>query len=303
MADAYLTSADIVKLNRVDLDIVIRNVLEATPFLNMAAARPVASDNFKYPRVSGLPTVGYRAVNDGVENVKSTFEQINVDLKYLDASFAVDIAAAKVDERGVDHLMALEALNHLRAAMRIVESNIFNATSGGFASLPELSTLSALGTHCIVPGTPGTTASAQTSVYALKMGADGYEVLWGEGGEISVSERMMVERAGSVQGRFWSYAHEISSYCAHKIGSDYSVHRLANVETALDDDDIAALLNTFPVGFDCDVIVMNRKAAKLLRESRTATNPTGQPAPWVESAFGKPIVVVDTITNTEAIEV
>ena len=299
MADAYLTSADIVKLNRVDLDIVIRNVLEATPFLNVAAARPVASDNFKYPRVSGLPTVGYRAVNDGVENVKSTFEQINVDLKYLDASFAVDIAAAKVDERGVDHLMALEALNHLRAAMRVVESNIFNTTSGGFTALPGLTTLSSLGTHCISAG--GATASSQTSVYAIKMGADGYEVLWGEGGEISISPRMMVERAGSVSGRFWSYAHEISSYCAHKIGSDYAVHRLANVETTLDDDDIAALLNTFPVGFDCDVLVMNRKAAKLLRESRTATNPTGQPAPWVESAFGKPVIVVDTIGNAEAV--
>jgi hypothetical protein len=112
---------------------------------------------------------------------------------------------------------------------------------------------------------------------------------------------MMVERAGSATGRFWAYAHEISAYCAHKIGSDYAVHRLANVQTALDDDDIAALLNTFPVGFECDALVMNRKAAKLLRESRTATSPTGQPAPFVESAFGKPVIVTDTILSTEAV--
>jgi len=299
MADSYQTSADVVKLNRVDMDIVIRNVLEATPFLNAAAARPVASDNFKYPRVTALPTVGYRSVNDGVENEKSSFEQINVDLKYIDASFAVDIAAAKVDERGADHLVALEAINHLRAAMKVIEGNIFNTVSGGFTSLPGLSTLANLGDHCISAG--GSSSNQQTSVYALKMGADGYELLWGEGGEISISPRMMVERAGSSAGRFWAYAHEISTYCAQKIGSDYSVHRLANVQNSLTDDHIAELLSSLPVGFDCDTLVMNRKAAQLLRESRTATNPTGQPAPFVDSAFGKRIIVCDSIVNTEAV--
>jgi hypothetical protein len=301
VADSYLTSTDVVTLNRVDLDIVIRSVMEATPFLNSAAARTTESDNFKYPRITALPSVGYRAVNDGVENVKSSYEQVSVDLKYIDASFNVDIAAAKVDERGVDHIMSLEAFNHLRAAMKVIEGNIFKATTGGFDSLPELTTLATLGDHCISNG--GAAATAQTSVYAISMGPGDYEVLWGEGGVINISPRMMVQRAGSSAGEFWAYAHEVSGYVAHKLGADYSVHRLANVDATatLDDTGLAGLLASFPVGFEPDVLVMNRRAVQQLRDSRTATNPTGQPAPFPESAHGKPIIVVDSIPDNEAV--
>ena len=97
MADSYLTSADVLNFNRVDLDVLVTDVLDSTPFLQKVAARTAASDNFKYTKLLTNPSVGYRAVNDGVENTDATYSQISIDLKYLDASFAVDIAAAKVD--------------------------------------------------------------------------------------------------------------------------------------------------------------------------------------------------------------
>ena len=47
--------------------------------------------------------------------------------------------------------------------------------------------------------------------------------------------------------------------------------------------------------------VMNRRSLRQLQNSRTATNPTGAPAPIPDSAFGVPIIVTDAIVSTEAL--
>jgi hypothetical protein len=47
------------------------------------------------------------------------------------------------------------------------------------------------------------------------------------------------------------------------------------------------------------MIVMNRTALAELRDSRTATNPSGAPAPFPTEAFGIPIVVTDILGDGE----
>jgi hypothetical protein len=48
-------------------------------------------------------------------------------------------------------------------------------------------------------------------------------------------------------------------------------------------------------------LVMNRRSLQQLQASRTATNPTGSPAPFPQSAFNLPIVVSDAVTNSESV--
>lgn len=309
---SVLTSADVLNFNRVDLDILVSDVLDSTPFLQRAAARTVASNNFQYTKQLTNPSVGYRDINDGVANTKATYDKVTLNLKYLDASFYVDIAAAKVDERGQDHIMGIEARAHLRAAMRHVENNIFQVGLGalgggdgfdGFANQVNLDGLGA--SHEQVVDAGGSTPGTGSSVYAVKFGAADAELLWGEGGQISVSPRMMVQQDGSVSGKYWSWAHEISTYCGLKIGSIHSVHRLANItedtNNKLTDDMLAELFSTCPIEHKPDVFVMNRRSERQLRESRTATNITGAPAPYVTEAFGVPVIVTDAILSTETL--
>jgi hypothetical protein len=47
------------------------------------------------------------------------------------------------------------------------------------------------------------------------------------------------------------------------------------------------------------MIVAGRAQQHRLQESRTATNPTGAPAPFPESAFGIPIVTVESLAQNE----
>ena len=119
---SVLTSADVLNFNRVDLDILVSDVLDSTPFLQRAAARTVASNNFQYTKQLTNPSVGYRDINDGVANTKASYDKVTLNLKYLDASFYVDIAAAKVDERGQDHIMGIESSTSMPSLLLISPS-------------------------------------------------------------------------------------------------------------------------------------------------------------------------------------
>ena len=64
---------------------------------------------------------------------------------------------------------------------------------------------------------------------------------------------------------------------------------------------LAQLIEKFPAGRGPNYLVMNRRSLRQLQASRTATNPTGAPAPFPSEAFGIPIVVTDAISSTEAL--
>lgn len=309
MAHSYLTTTDVATFNKVDMDLLISDVLDAAPLLQVAAARPVRSNVFVYTRQTANPAVGFRAALDGVENKKGTYEKVTVNLGFLDAGFAVDVAVASTDERGIDHIMAIEAQAHLRQAMREVEEQIINGTVGnvasnafsGFADMTNLNE----NDDAMVIDAGGTTAGAGSSVYLVRFGEGDVEVLWGQDGQFSIGPRYMVERAGSSTGIFSAYKHDISGWCGVKIGSTYSVARICNLTTesgkTLNDDLISDALSLFPAGRGPTYIVMNRRSHKQLQQSRTATNPTGAPAPFPSDSFGVPIIVTDSIVSTETL--
>ena len=307
MADAYLTTTDVAHFNKVDMDINVSDVLDDAPFLSVLAARTVLGNTFKYSKITANPSVGFRAVNDGIENAKGTYTSVTLDLKVLDASFAVDVAAAQSDERGLEHIMAVEALAHLRQAMAEVEQQIFYGTgndAGGFAGFAGQSNLNQLSDAQVV-GAGGTTASTGSSVYLVRTGDADCQVLWGQNGMIDIGERQIVERAGSSTGRFPAYYHPIVGWCGMKVGSIYSVIRIANLTAdsgkGLTDSLISQALEKFPASRQPNYIVMNRRSLGQLQRSRTATNPTGAPAPFPQEAFGVPIVVTDQINSTETL--
>jgi hypothetical protein len=307
MPDSYLTTSDVAHFNKTDMDILVSDVLDDAPFLSVLAARTVLGNTFKYSKITANPSVGFRDVNDGVENTKGTYTSVTLDLKVLDASFAVDIAAATADERGLEHMMGIEALAHMRQAMAEVEQQIFYGTGNdakGFVGFAGQSNLNQLADAQVV-GAGGSTAATGSSVYLVRTGDSDCQVLWGQQGVISIGERQIVERAGSATGRFPAFYHPIIGWCGLKVGSIYSVVRIANLTAdsgkGLTDSLIAQALEKFPASRGPNYIVMNRRSHRQLQSSRTATNPTGAPAPFPSESFGVPIVVTDQIGSTETL--
>lgn len=305
MADANLRTADVLTFNNVDMDAMLSEVLDSAPFLAALPARTATSDLFKYTNKTANPSVGFRSPNAGIEGTRGTYEQITVTLKYLDASFWVDVAVADTDQRGADHAILVEAVAHLRQSFREVEEQILRGTNNnasGFDGFEDLGNLDALADAMVIGG--GGTGSDVSSVYLVHAGEQGVEVVWGRGGEFSVGPRQIVDRPdGTNQQSFKAYTHMIGGYCGLKRGHDLSVARIANLEDAtsnqLTDDLIAQAIALFPIDQKPNMIVAGRAQQHRLQESRTATNPTGAPAPFPESAFGIPIVAVESLAQNE----
>jgi hypothetical protein len=251
----------------------------------------------KYLRKTAAAGVGFRAIGAGIANATATRTLVTETLKYLDASWEDDIAIFRGYAGGQEALANMYTADSMRAAMFQFETNLINGGSSGFDGLAQqLPTVD--GTHVISAG--GSTALS--SVYAIRFGEEDCKVILGNDGVFNAGDPS-VQRRTDGTNPYDVLRCVIGGYGCLQIGSNYSVARLANIAAAtqvLTDDLLSDLLVLFPVGKKPSVFVMNRRSHQQLQDSRTATNPTGAPAPFPTESFGIPIIVTDAISSAEA---
>jgi hypothetical protein len=315
MAESYNTLAGLVQLNDKNLaDLEMSDVLDGAPLLKVMAAQPASNGTeHKYLKVTTNPTAAFRAALDGVVHTASADTLVTVTLKILDASFDTDVALAQAYKGGTDGWLQLEQKRKLRAAFAAAEKQVFYGTgndAAGFAGIIDGSLHDALADAMVV-NAGGSNASTQTSCFLMRHATDGACIIIGNDGLIKVEEPTIIQKAGTSGATYLYPAWYVAAcgYMGLQIGGAYDVARIANIEcndmtstTAFDDDDIAAALSKFPAANMPNVIVMNRNALRLLRQSRSAYSPTGTPPPFPTEAFGVPIIVTDQIVSTEAVE-
>lgn len=304
MADAYMSSADIVNFNESDLSINISDVLQDAPMLAALSAFSVDGTVLKYMKKTASAATGFRAANDGRENTTGTYTQVTCSLAIADASFTVDQAIADGFRDGRAALLGLQAADHMASLMSTIEKEIIIGDGGanGFPSLQdEHNALS----ETMVIGAGGTTADTGSSVYAVRSGINDLQVCYGMNGVISIGETSVVPTVGSSTGDFPGYYTPITGWVGLKYGGAYSSGRLCNLTEdsgkGLTDALISQLLAEFPAGRAPNFLVMNRRSLQQLQSSRTATSPSGRPADFPSDSFGIPIIVTDSISSTEAL--
>jgi len=304
MASTPLPISELVKINDQNVaDVEISDLLRDAPVL--AAMPAVEASNgtlHKYNKLTTEPTVGFRSLNDGRDHDYTVRTTVTETLQILDASFDMDAAIYNPE------LAAMEGRSHLQSAFAKAERQIFygtsaNGDSAGFNGFYNSADLNGLADDMVISA-GGSSAGVQSSVYLIRATPDATGVcsVFGNGGDISIggAYQSMIEGAS---GRYDAWVVPIVAYMALQLGSKYSAARIANVETALDDDKIYEALSLFPASLQPTHICMNRTALKLLRASRTSTNATGAPAPRPTEVEGIPIIVSDQIVQTEAVVV
>lgn len=312
MADSFLTLSDLTTINDANLaDRDISDLLDAAPVLAALAADVVAGTDHKYVKETGAPVVGFRAINDGNENAKSADTLVTINLKILDASFAVDKALADAFRGGPENYIGREAARHLKSAFFHAEKQILSGTGNeadGFNGLPDDGNLNATADDMVVSA-GGSAIGTGSSVWAIRSGGDMNDsvMIAGDDGKIDIGDSVVQRLSGSSVGTYPAYYTPISGWLGLQVGGKYSVGRLTNVTAdsgaTLSDDHLAELLGIFPAGGGPSMLVMSRRSLKQLQKSRTATNATGAPAPFPSEAFGVPIVVSDGVIDTETIVV
>ncbi|QDT94168.1 major capsid protein [Gimesia algae] len=312
MADTYETLTDIGKVNDENLaDVEITDLLDDAPLLAALAAETASDgDKHKYPKETGAPVVGFRDINAGIEHSVSGDEIVTIDLKVLDASTRTDVAAASIWKKGGPlAYVARKNRRSLKSAFATAEKQIIYGTgnkSDGFVGLADAETLDDLDDPMVVDA-GGTTADTASSVYLIRTNDEGTDctLITGMEGNITIGETSTQEVDDADGKHYHAYVTAILAWLGLQIGSIHSVGRIVNLTEddgkGLTDDLIYKGLEKFPSSKQPNLIVMNRRSLRQLRESRTATNPSGTPAARPTEVDGIPIICTDSIINTEAL--
>ena len=307
MANSFVTAGDLLQLADGNIsDIDVSDLLEETPLLKaMSSIVASNSTSHEWLKKTAAPAAGFRAINDGVENTKATYTKITQALKLFDAGFDIDMGLLKAE--GGEALKRREAIDHLTAAFVGMESQIIYGTDSdavGFNGFADLSSVDAVADEMVVDA-GGTTASTASSVWAIRLGESAVSAVYGLGGQIEIGQEYSVLRSGSVTGSYDAMRTPILFYGGLQVATNYDLGRIANVTEdagkGLTDDLLSELIGKFPAGRAPNVIAMSRRSLRQLQQSRTATNPTGSPAPFPSDAFGVQLVATDQISDTEAI--
>jgi hypothetical protein len=307
---AQTTLLDIAKMNGTDAEVgLIEEVTTVAPEVKVGAARTIKGMNYNTLVRTGLPTVNFRNANEGVVPSKSTWEKRLTECYILNPSWQADKAVADKHEDGAQALLALEADGMVKAAFIRLGLQFYYGNTvglpGDIKGFPGL--LQSYDATNMVVDAGGTSDNTASSVWAVKWGAQNVQFVYGADGSLDVSDprEQSVADPNNAGAFYTAYFQEMLAYPGLQVSNVYCIGRIkkltAEAGKGLTDNLVSQLLEKFPVGFKPDVLLMGRRSLGQLQRSRTATNPTGAPAPIPTESQGIPIEVTDSIVNTEAL--
>lgn len=309
MADDMLLLADFVA-DALDLsNAQVTDLSQAAPlFMNLPVEMSSNGTTHKYAKETGAPVVGFRGEYAGRDFDSSTDSVVTVNLKILDFSWAIDKAVAGAWRKGgARALIAREGLRHLRAAMYKAEQQFIYGTdtdADGFAGLADNALFDGLADAMVVDA-GGTTASTGSSVWLITAKPDACAAVMIEDNPFDIGETVVQNFLDGSSQNYPAYYTPACTWMGMQIGGAYDICRIANLTEdsgkGLTDDLIYEALTTFPGGRRPTLMVGSRRSLRQLRQSRTATNATGVPAPIPREVDGIPFLVSEAVSDTETL--
>lgn len=325
------TLLDIAKLNGADKVVgLVEENLTYAPEIAVVPGRTVKGTSYKTTSRSTYPGVGFRAANGGIAYTKSTFLNRNFECFIFSGNIKVDVAVAGAHEDGPEAYKALEASGVTKQAMIDLGSQFFYGTASDALGFPGLKTfhdafvteLTAASIDTIVVDAGGTTASTGSSVYGVKFGNDGVQFIYGNGNALSMGDWItQMVNDGNAGQDYLAHVNSLNGWIGLQAANPYCIGRLKDATEdsgkGVTDSLLEDLLAKYPVGYKPDVWFMTRRSRRQLQKSRSVVLSSGAPnrtnsgtvgtggsevsAPVPTEACGIPIVVTDSLTNTEAL--
>jgi len=297
---------------------LIDETSKAHPELSLGASRTIKGIKFKTLVRTGLasPSTGsFRDANAGTAGIKNTYENREFETFICEPRWIADKAVADRSEDGAQAYLFQEAQGVMEGEMQAIcrqfyygnTSTVGVGNTKGFPGLVDVYD----STNMVVDA-GGTTADTGSSVWFVKFGPQNVQWLWGENGAMTPSDVRIADiidpadTATPPTKYFTGYVQTMLYYPGLQCSSIRSMVRIkkltADSGKTLTDILLYRALAKFEVGIVPDICLMNRRSLQQLRESRTATNATGAPAPNpTEVCGGIPIALTDSILNTESL--
>jgi len=306
---AMPTLLDVIKRNGTDAVVgLIDETSKATPEVRLGAARTIAGLNYKTRVRTSLPTVGFRQVNAGTAISQQTIEQRLIECYLMNPQFEVDKAAADAAEDGAAAYLAEEAEAIMRAAFQALGTAFFygaDATFGKTDAFPGC--LQCYKNDTMYVDAAGTTDDTASSVWLVRWGLTDVKWVLGNGGEARVTDPVECRLIDGSSNPYTGYRQELYLRPGLQVGSVNSLCRIKKLTEdagkGLTDALIDEAMEKFPAGAPPTACYMTRRSRRQWKDSRTATNPTGAPAPWPDTIDGPegqiPVFTTDSIVDTE----
>jgi hypothetical protein len=313
---AQLNLLDVAKINGSDQVVgLIEETLTYAPEVQILPARTIKGTSYKVVSRSSYPGVGFRAANEGSTPGKSEYENKLVECFILSGAVQADVAAAAAFEDGAEQFRDREAVGVMRQALIELGSQVFYGTSVDAKGFPGLAAIHAALSNGITLDAGGTTDSVASSVYGINTDVQGVQLVFGSEQTFGLGEWRIENVAGPVAGTVYpAHVANLTAWVGLQVASKYSVGRLhsatTDVNCGVTDIKLAELLSKYPVGYRPNYWLMNRRSAYQLQASRFATTiQTGNKSsagveiysPTPTESNGVPIVITDSLINTEAL--
>jgi hypothetical protein len=313
------TLLDVAKLNGNDAVVgLIEASLKFSPEAQIFPFRTIRGTSYKTVQRTGLPTVSFRSANEGVTPSKSEFSDKTVECFILDSQIEVDKAIADAYEDGAAAFQAIEATGVMQAAMRKLGSQVWYGTVNDAKGFPGLKAFTAKGAttlngDAMTVDATGDTATTASSVYLVSFGNQNLQMVGGQNSTFQL-EDFRIQTITKSAKNLTAYVAGLTAWVGMQIGHENVVRRILNLTAqsgkGLTDLLLADAMATFPVGYQPDAIFMSRRSRAQLQKARTVTlfgqgtTRANQPliAPVPTEYEGIPIIVTDSILNTDAIE-
>jgi hypothetical protein len=222
-----LTLLDLAKLNGADPIVgLIEEVATSSPEVTLIPARTIRGTSYKTVIRNSLPSVAFRAANEGTDPTKSKFTERLVEAFILSARVEVDKAVARGYEDGPEAIQAIEAAGVMRAALSTVgNQTIYGDAAGskGFTGLQEM--VAGFGSDLIVDA-GGTTAGTGSSVYAIKAGNTGVQYVYGNGTTFDLSAFREGDAVDADGKRYAAFISDLTAWIGFQCVNKYAVGRL-----------------------------------------------------------------------------
>lgn len=313
---ARLTMLDVVKRNNSSKEVgLIEANLAAAPELKLFPARTIKGTSYHTLLRTGLPSVSFTGVNEGVEASKSTYETKLVECFPIRSLVEVDKALVSADNSLPD-LLTTEASGVTEAVLRKIGRQIYYGKSAGGDSkgFPGLQDMVS---NDMLLNATGTTASTGSSVYFVKFGIKDVELLFGNGSVLTLPpfrDETLTDKNGK---KFDGKVSHLTGWAGMQFTNPNSVVRICNLTAdtgkGLTDALLSAALAKAPADVSFDVIFMSRRSRSQLQAARAAlvalqsnakNGTLGGAAAYVPTPTdfeGIPIIATDSILNTEPI--
>lgn len=298
-----------------EVGLIEANLVHA-PELAHFPSRTIEGTSYHTLLRTGLPSVAFTNLNEGVPSSKSTYENKLVECFVIRALIEIDKAAVSADN-SLSSLQTDESLGVTEATLRAIGRQIYYGREAGKGDPKGFPGLQDMVDNSMLTDATGTTANGASSVYFIRFGIKDVQMVYGKNSVLSLPpfrEESITDKNGN---KFDGYVSHLTGWAGMQCVNPSSVGRIVNLTEqagkGLTDALLAKMLNKFPVGYRPDAIFMSRRSQEQLQADRTSktalrlsAGQKGSTGSEVyvdipESFQGIPIIATDSILNNEPI--